>query len=959
MSGEDAGKPKPAKSEDAFFETTDFSVSADTDRPDPNEITIKANGTIRAEWFQSQGGQLGSSSVGDSAVLPTDIPGFSVERELGRGAFGVVYAAHDQMLERKVAIKKPLISDPLHRQQYIDEARKAVKLEHPGIVPIYHVGTTTGGEPFVVQKLIEGSSLRGLMKSNDGRLSTIQIVSIMRQVCLAVDAAHAAGIVHRDLKPENLLVEPDGRVYVADFGLAILEDDEQVGKGREIAGTPFYMSPEQFAGRNEWLDGRSDIWALGVIFYELLSAKTPFSGRTLSELKDEVRNRDPRPIHQRDPNIPPAFDALFRKCCAKQVADRFASVHELLAELDAICKSLMIDPLEWESHSRIGSASSPLSRGGPYFDTSRDSLSGRGASTHRNLSSTTRSSMNSSIFREPRLIWSLVGPMLTTVLTLMALVFGAWYWKLGPFAMAPTVLSTTSIDGGSLPIDPSTLKNDPVDSKQASILTVPDKPFVVSIKGDGTHESIAMAIADSAAGETITIRAGTYRGSFIVDRSLNIVGEGEVRCIAIDKSCMEVRADSKVVVENVHFECQTDERNTIDLFGGQLTLKDCEVFASSPHSYNCVRARSNSVFVADQCTFQSMEHAAINGDVDATIVIRDSKISFPGNVDFGLKRIGIQATGAKGLVQNCVFVGPCMAGIDWNDSPDQELTIEACQFDNCEVGIQAKNCGMVRIAGTDVQPCELKSTRFGINLVGSKADLKSVRVVSTGEKDKVGLQFTKDSRVKCSSCYVEGMQCGVLVNQSELIIVDSLEVHDTSFSGMLVDESNVEAKNVRLLGVGEFGLVVLSTNTHVDVESLTVAASESSDQKITPAIYATSGRIKFDQAEFRNCLCAICVDPDREIIEFVGYPKKSILAELLKTTKRTDQPLPVINGDRMTLADCEVIWSFAGTGACKIKEILTSIPPESRAPRILYPEKLELDSSDYSDFSVVTRSGRK
>ncbi len=174
------------------------------------------------------------------------LPGFRIEKELGRGAFGVVYAALDEMLERRVAIKVPLINDLRLRQQYIDEARKAVKLDHPSIVPIYQVGKTELGEPFVVQKLIEGKTLRQVLQENEGRLPIDRVVAMLLQACMAVDAAHSSGIVHRDLKPENLLVEPNGRLYVADFGLAIVDDDETQSRRNEVAGTPLYMSPEQF-----------------------------------------------------------------------------------------------------------------------------------------------------------------------------------------------------------------------------------------------------------------------------------------------------------------------------------------------------------------------------------------------------------------------------------------------------------------------------------------------------------------------------------------------------------------------------------------------------------------------------------------------------------------------------------------------------------------------------------------
>ncbi len=365
MTGPDKGnlKPNETQVESAIpNQTTDFSVTINSKEAEPNAASIDVYSTQFADidmTRRSEGSEPSSleSSVGKPIKndFPTDIPGFVVEGELGRGAFGVVYRARDELLDRKVAIKRPLIDNPAHRQQYIDEAQKAVKLDHPSIVPIYQVGMTVNREPFVVQKLIEGSTLREILQKDDHRLPLLQTVDIMRQVCLAVDAAHTAGIVHRDLKPENLMVEPEGRVYVADFGLAILEDDEQNKKGREIAGTPMYMSPEQFSGRVEWLDGRSDIWALGVILYELLSGKTPFTGATLNELRDQIKNKDPRPIHQRDPKIPSAFDAVFRKCCAKNVGDRYASVRELIAELDAIAESIpFLETVSSMSLSRTG-----------------------------------------------------------------------------------------------------------------------------------------------------------------------------------------------------------------------------------------------------------------------------------------------------------------------------------------------------------------------------------------------------------------------------------------------------------------------------------------------------------------------------------------------------------------------------------------------------------------------------
>ncbi|HUP80720.1 MAG TPA: serine/threonine-protein kinase, partial [Pirellula sp.] len=582
MFGPDKGKLEPDKTlivpdvpEVPYSQTIDFSVSTNAEMSDPDSPQVDVYSTQFAERSGSTAGNkkndTGKSGVVSDALsssknqLPVDIPGFVVESELGRGAFGVVYCARDQFLDRRVAIKKPLISNPAHRQQYIDEARKAVKLDHPSIVPIYQVGMTTNDEPFVVQKLIEGSTLRDLLKNADGKLPLLQTVSIMRQVCLAVDAAHVAGIVHRDLKPENLLVEPEGRVYVADFGLAILEDDEQNKKAREVAGTPLYMSPEQFAGRVEWLDGRSDIWALGVILYELLSGKTPFSGSSLNELKDQIKNKDPRPIHQRDPKIPSAFDAMFRKCCAKNVGDRYASAREMIAELDAITESLpFMDPINLMSQGRTGSfrgISSSVGSGlGSAAGSSQGGLTSQGLNAYGSAQSTLRNSIGGTTVRARSAGWKLIGPFLISLGVLGSLTGAAWFAKLGPFA---------SIEVVSIEPDPN--KNASVDSvlvdkvpdpdvgnslagsteKKSSEPKVepkplPSKPFAVAIGGEGTHDSIAKAIADSEAGETIRILAGTYRESLVIDRSIKIVGEEGVIILSTAKSCIKVQADSRV-----------------------------------------------------------------------------------------------------------------------------------------------------------------------------------------------------------------------------------------------------------------------------------------------------------------------------------------------------------------------------------------------------------------------------
>lgn len=980
MAGADKGNLEPNKTQVESAvpnQTIDFSVSTHAGMSDPNAASIDVYSTQFADRTMHSDG-IDPSSIASTAPksnkneFPSDIPGFIVEGELGRGAFGVVFCARDELLDRKVAIKRPLINNPAHRQQYIDEARKAVKLDHPSIVPIYQVGMTTNDEPFVVQKLIEGSTLREILQKGDSRLPLLQTVAIMRQVCLAVDAAHAAGIVHRDLKPENLLVEPEGRVYVADFGLAILEDDEQNKKGREVAGTPLYMSPEQFAGRVEWLDGRSDIWALGVILYELLSGKTPFTGATLNELRDQIQNKDPRPIHQRDPKVPRAFDALFRKCCAKNVGDRYASVREMIAELDVIAESLpFLETVNLMSQARTGAFQAMNSTIGSAVglagDTIQGGLTSRGLNALGSAQSTIRNSMGRATVREPRSHWKLAVPVLMTVAVLAGLTGVAWFTKLGPFAALiemPKQPDSTPQNGDSVGNVPSELGNAEIKPKEPIVEPTPlppTKPFLVSISGKGTHDSIAKAIADSAAGETIKILAGTYRESIVIDRSIQLVGEGEVKILSTEQACVKIQADSQVFIEKVTLDSQAAKFNTIDLVGGSLRLKQCEVFASSNQSYNCVKARANATFVADKCKFQSTVDVAVSGEKTSSITIRDSAFSFSGNSDPGLKRIGIQGTGATGLIQRCIFEGPCIAGIDWIDSPDAELTIESCQFDNCDISIQTKACKTVVITGSVDEPCEIRNAIFGLSIKQSQVNLSRVNVDGVRDinsnRNRVAMQITENSDVKCTDCDFFGSACGILINQSS-IDIDNVSIRDTSFVGMLVDGGTVVGNELNILSAANYGLAVLSKGATVKLNALIVEARVIG-QKITPAVYVASGVVEFNTGSFSNCLCGIFVDPTRELINGTGFPEKRSLIEIVGELARTKLNTPVkVNSDHVTLTNCDDGWIFNGIGSSRVKQLDGDLLESHRVPK-LTDEDLELKGTDLTNFSVVKKAGRQ
>ncbi len=254
-------------------------------------------------------------------------------KRLGNGAFGAVVKAYDEQLERDVAIKV-LRTD---RQEEMDsagnllqEARRAAGLDHPHLVPVYDFGQTTGGAVYIVSKFAPGGSLHDLMTS--GSLERAQAVQIIAAVAEALHHAHQRGVVHRDIKPENVLLDDRGRPLVTDFGLA-LHENEQVWRRGEFAGSPPYMAPEQTRGKSEHLDGRTDVWALGVMLYELLTGRRPFSGKTRTVLFEEIRQRDPKPPRQIDDTIPVSLQDIVSKCLAKSVTDRYATAGDLAADL--------------------------------------------------------------------------------------------------------------------------------------------------------------------------------------------------------------------------------------------------------------------------------------------------------------------------------------------------------------------------------------------------------------------------------------------------------------------------------------------------------------------------------------------------------------------------------------------------------------------------------------------------
>ena len=261
---------------------------------------------------------------------------YSLERELGRGGMGIVYLAREVQLDRLVAIKvlpEAMAAQQGLRERFVREARLAAGLSHPHIVPIHRVGEASGFV-FFVMAFVSGETLGARLRQR-GPLPPDAAARMLREVAWALAYAHGRGIVHRDVKPDNILLEAEtGRALVTDFGIARAATDDEVTDPGRLMGTAHFMSPEQAS--SEPLDGRSDLYSLGVVGYLALSGRVPFDAPSVAALLLKHVHEPPSPLGAVAPSVPPRLADVIDKCLAKRPADRFASGEDLADALTSM-----------------------------------------------------------------------------------------------------------------------------------------------------------------------------------------------------------------------------------------------------------------------------------------------------------------------------------------------------------------------------------------------------------------------------------------------------------------------------------------------------------------------------------------------------------------------------------------------------------------------------------------------
>ena len=281
---------------------------------------------------------------------------YEIDAELGRGAMGVVFRARDPKIDRTVAIKTISLlglepeAEQEYRERLVVEARAAGRLSHSGIVSIFDIGEEPeSGAPYLVMEYVEGQSLDKLLSRKNNRLPLGTTLRLSQELAEALHYAHEQGVIHRDIKPSNILVTQDGHAKIADFGIAKLNQAQLTMPG-QVLGSPAYMAPEQLS--DEGVDGRSDLFSVGVILYSMLTGHRPFQGNSATTVCFKLVNHDPLAVTTFDSKFPPDIDRIVSRAIAKNPTERYQTGMELADDIKQLRETCgLLQKADWTARS--------------------------------------------------------------------------------------------------------------------------------------------------------------------------------------------------------------------------------------------------------------------------------------------------------------------------------------------------------------------------------------------------------------------------------------------------------------------------------------------------------------------------------------------------------------------------------------------------------------------------------
>ena len=423
---------------------------------------------------------------------------YEITGELGRGAMGVVYKAMDPVIGRTVAVKTIRLSEegtglsrPELLTRFQTEARAAGLLTHPNIVVVFDAGEEDGLY-YITMELVEGKSLQALLDSGHA-FPLPRTLRIMEQTCSALQFAHERNVVHRDIKPANLMLTADDTVKVTDFGTAKILQFGTVQQTAHVMGTPSYMSPEQVKGRA--VDGRSDIFSLGVMLYEMVTGEKPFPGQNITTVIYKIVNEEPVPPRQIDPSIHPGISAVVMRALEKEPEQRYQNCREMLEDLR-----------KYRTLAPGGNSQSTMAMGGgsPGATLVSGNTAGRGftsedqtvIATARSLNARASAPGQTPVVRRTGTIAhapevpkkNVFGTILAALLLLGVIIYGAN--KIRPVFQAARELHDAQKQGGSLP-----------PAASATSETIPDSPAALPSGTDNSAQPKEAVAAAGAGGE--------------------------------------------------------------------------------------------------------------------------------------------------------------------------------------------------------------------------------------------------------------------------------------------------------------------------------------------------------------------------------------------------------------------------------------------------------------------------